>query len=267
MPRTTLLDALPLWLLVCLIAVLLAVMIELGYRFGRYRKSHAAREMEAPVGTIVGATLGMLGFLLAFTFGLAASRFDERRQMVVEEANAIGTAYLRAGLLPDLSAVQSLRGLFKQYVDLRLETARTQDPKLAIGEAEALQQQMWERSEVVGREHPESIVVGLFIESLNAVIDVHSKRLLVALRNRLPASLWGVLLIVTCLTMLGVGYHEGLVKSQRSPSVLIMLLSFCLVFMLIADLDRPREGTLQVSQEAMESLRATMQQLPSVPAP
>src|SRR4051812_10427232 len=95
------LDALPLWALFAATIVVVLLSIEAGHRLGQFRRRHSEDEKEAPVGAIVGATLALLGFVLAFTFGVAASRFDARRQIVVEEANAVGTTFLRAGLLPD----------------------------------------------------------------------------------------------------------------------------------------------------------------------
>jgi len=98
---TTALDAFPLGALFLTILVLVLAAIEGGYRLGRYRHSQSDREKEAPVGAMVGATLGLLAFMLAFTFGMAASRFDTRRQLVLDEANAIGTTYLRTAMLPE----------------------------------------------------------------------------------------------------------------------------------------------------------------------
>ena len=94
------LDALPLWGLFLVILLLVLLSVEGGYRLGKYRRSRSEQEKEAPVGAMVGATLGLLAFMLAFTFGLAAARFDTRRQVLLDEANAIGTTYLRAGMLP-----------------------------------------------------------------------------------------------------------------------------------------------------------------------
>src|ERR1700720_1526300 len=101
MPISGLMDYLPLWGLFAASVFVVGLSIECGHRLGHYRRRSSEEEKEAPVGAIVGATLGLLAFILAFTFGLAASRFDARRQIVVEEANAIGTTYLRAGLLAE----------------------------------------------------------------------------------------------------------------------------------------------------------------------
>src|ERR1051326_4966736 len=96
-------DVLPLWGLFIVILLVVLLAVEFGYRLGKYRRSHHETEKEAPLGTMVGATLGLLAFVLAFTFGLAAQRFDMRRQVLLDEANAIGTTYLRAGTLVSCS--------------------------------------------------------------------------------------------------------------------------------------------------------------------
>jgi hypothetical protein len=94
-------DALPLWALFISILLVVLLSVEFGYRLGKYRRSRQEQEKEAPVGTMIGATLGLLAFILAFTFGLAAARFDARRQVLLDEANAIGTTYLRAACFPN----------------------------------------------------------------------------------------------------------------------------------------------------------------------
>ena len=106
------LDALPLWALFIFILVVVLLSVEGGYRLGKYRRSRREEEKEAPLGTMVGATLGLLAFILAFTFGLAAARFDSRRQVLLDEANAIGTTYLRAGMLPERG--EQIRGLLRE---------------------------------------------------------------------------------------------------------------------------------------------------------
>jgi hypothetical protein len=123
MQSTSSLDALPLWGLLMAILLLVLLSIEGGYRLGQYRRRRSEEEKEAPVGAMVGATLGLLAFILAFTFGLAAARFDTRRQVLLDEANAIGTTYLRAGMFPDRR--DAIRALRRDYVDTRLEAVRS----------------------------------------------------------------------------------------------------------------------------------------------
>ena len=90
-------DALPLWALYIITIAIVLLSAEAGWRLGNYRRQRPDHEEEAPVGAVVGATIGLLAFLLAFTFGMAASRYDTRKQLVLQEANAIGTTYLRGG--------------------------------------------------------------------------------------------------------------------------------------------------------------------------
>lgn len=120
MPLASPLDYLPLWMLLLATIVVVLLSVEAGYRLGGYRRRHSEQEKEALVGAMVAATIGLLAFMLAFTFGFAASRFEARRQVVVDEANAVGTTFLRAGLLPDQRAAR-IRKLLREYVDVRLE--------------------------------------------------------------------------------------------------------------------------------------------------
>lgn len=257
MRSSGLLDFFPLGGMLCVTTVVVLLSIEAGYRVGRFRVRKLASEKEAPVGEIIAATLGLLAFILAFTFGMAASRFDDRRKIVVEEANSIGTTYLRAGLLPDGRGA-NVRRLLRDYVDARLEVVQTEDIETLMLRTDKIHHDLWREAEAAGTQHPESIVVGLFIQSLNETIDIHSKRVLVGLESRLPTVLWTTLYLVTVLTMAGVGYHEGLTRSRRSWAVAVLILAFSAIMTLIADLDRPQEGLVKVSQHAMIDLRKTM---------
>jgi hypothetical protein len=250
-------DALPLWGLFAATVAVVLLSIEAGYRLGQFRHRRAEDEKEAPVGAIVAATLGLLGFILAFTFGLAASRFDARKQIVVEEANAIGTTYLRAGLLPDGRGVK-IRKLLSEYVDGRLEAVKSGNVEQVLRRSDELHRDLWKEAEAVGQQHSNSIVVGLFIQSLNETIDIHAKRILVSIQSRIPGVLWGTLYLVTILTMAGVGYYGALTNSRRSLALVVLVSAFSAILTLVADLDRPREGLLQVSQQAMIDLRGMM---------
>ena len=248
------LDLLPIWgvFLATVAVVLLAV--EGGFRLGQYQRRRSEQEDRPPVGEMVAATLALLGFMLAFTFGLAASRFDVRRGLVIDEANAIGTTYLRAGLLPEphRSDVQSL---LREYVDVRLEAVQPGKLCQSIGRSEELHARLWAHAVAVGQKNPGSIVVGLFIASLNEVIDLHAKRLTLGVRNRIPGTIWVVLYFVAIIGTSAMGYHAGLAGSGRSLALLALVLAFSAVVTLIADLDRPQEGLLRVSQQTMIDLQ------------
>jgi hypothetical protein len=251
------LDVLPLWGLFIAILLLVLLSVEGGYRLGQYRRSRSEEEKEAPVGAMVGATLGLLAFMLAFTFGLAAARFETRRQVLLDEANAIGTTYLRAGMLPDRR--EDIRALLRDYVDTRLEAVRSGNVTAGIRRSENLQDQLWAQAVAVGETNPTSIVVGLFVQSLNEVIDLHAKRVTAGLRNRIPGAIWVALFTIAVLSLAAMGYHAGLSRTSRSPAELAVAFTFAAVIGLIADLDRPQEGVLEVSQQALMDLRHSMQ--------
>ncbi len=247
-------DVLPIWSVFLATVAVVLLAIEGGFRLGQYRRRRSEREDRPPVGEMVAATLALLAFLLAFTFGLAASRFDVRRGLVIDEANAIGTTYLRAGLLaePHRTAV---RTLLREYVDIRLQAVQPGKLSQSIRRSGELHARLWTHAATVGEKNPGSIVVGLFIGSLNEVIDLHTKRLALGVRSRIPGTIWTALYLVAVLATWAMGYHTGLTGSSRSLAMVALVLAFSAVMALIADLDRPQEGLLRVSQQAMIDLR------------
>ncbi|MGD9635129.1 MAG: hypothetical protein AB7G28_01550 [Pirellulales bacterium] len=249
------LDYLPLWMMFVATVGVVLVAVEIGYQLGRYRRTHAP-ETDAPVGAMVGATLGLLAFILAFTFGLAASRFDERRRTVLDEANAIGTTYLRAGTLDEPERTETRR-LLREYVDLRLSAIEQGKIEPLLPESARLHNQLWSQAEAAARKD-RSDVTGLFLESLNQTIDLHATRLMVGLRSRIPLTIWGALYSVALLTMATMGYQEGLSGTRRSIASLAVVIIFSIVMLLIVDLDRPLEGQLRTSQQPLIDLQKSM---------
>lgn len=159
-----------------------------------------------------------------------------------------------AGLLPTPHG-DAARKLLRDYVDVRLHAAQSGNFDEAMTKADELHRSLWTEATDAAGKDPHSIVTGLFIQSLNEVIDVHSERILISVRSRIPAAVWLGLYFVTAFAMLALGYHEGLTSSRRSLAAFALVLAFSAVMLLIADLDRPREGMLQVSQQAMMDLR------------
>jgi hypothetical protein len=253
-----LLDRFPLWLLLGGTIVVLLLAVEGGYRLGGYRRRRSEQEHGAHVLALVTTTMGLLALVLAFTFSLAATRFEARKQMVVDEANAIQTTYLRAGLLPGDHGAK-VRKLLRDYVELRLvQAVRLDNVEQAVRRSEELHRDLWKEAEAVARDQPGSIAAELFIESLNRTIELHAMRVKVAVRSGIPGILWVTLFVVAILNLAAVGYHGGLVGTRRSPTIATVVLSLSIVLMLTADLDRPQEGALRVSQQAMIDLRRTM---------
>lgn len=251
------LDSIPIWGAFLLTIGIVYGAVECGYWLGQYRRRSTETEKEVAVGPVVGATLGLLAFLLAFIFGLAASRFDARRQMVVEEANAIGTTYLRAGTLPEPHRSE-VRDLLRKYVDVRLEAAKVGHTQQAIQDSVALHDQLWPHVEALAQADSHSIPWGLFTQALNETIDLHSKRVLIGVHNRIPWAIWLALYLVSALSMAEIGYYSGITGSRRSPAVIVLVVTFSIVILLIMDLDRPSEGMLRVGQHAMLDLQQSL---------
>jgi hypothetical protein len=255
------LDALPLWVLLLIAASLLGIAVEIGYRAGRWRHVQTPDEKEQPVGAMVASILGLLALLLAFTFSLAASRFDARRQAVLAEANAIGTTYLRSRLLPEPQRSE-IAQLLREYVEVRIRAIEEGSLAEGLARSEELHELLWLQTSGVADKDTHSIITGVFIQSLNDVIDLHAERVQVGIRSRIPQVIWAGLIGLAILSMAAVGYQSGLCATSRSPAMPGLVLAFAIVLAIVADLDRPREGLLQVSQQAMLDLQKSMQTAP-----
>jgi hypothetical protein len=169
MASGALLDFMPLWLLFPSVVAVVFLAVEAGYYAGIRRARKLGSDKDPSMGAIVGAMLGLLGFMLAFTFCLAASRFNDRREVVLDEANAVGTTYLRAGMLAEPQR-QQVRKLLRQYVEVRLEGVRTGNIDDALKTSVDLHDKLWSLAEAAaGKDR--SPITGLFVASLNDVID------------------------------------------------------------------------------------------------
>lgn len=224
-----------------------------GIFFGKKHGLILEPKDRSPISSIVAATLGLLAFLLAFTFGIAASKFDDRRALVIDEANAIKTTYLRAGYLPDSYRIE-IRNLLKEYVSLRLEALNTGNIEQGVKESEDLQDRLWLQAVTLAEKNSNSEVIALFIESLNKVIELHTKRINLGIYFRIPLIIWLALFFVTILAIGSLGYQIGLINAHYLGISLLLILTFSSVFVLIADLDRPQEGFIKVSQQSLIDL-------------
>lgn len=251
------LDVVPIPALFVATAALLWLAVEGGYRLGRWRRSRISDEKEQSVGAMVASILGLVALVLGFTFSLAASRFDARRMAVLEEANAIGTAELRSRLLPEPERSEIGR-LMREYVAVRIRGTEEGKTEEAIARSETLHAQLWAQAATAAQKDTGSIMTGVFIQSLNDVIDLHSKRVLVGIRSRIPLVIWTGVYGLATLGMTAVGYQAALALTRRSPAMLGLIVAFAIVLLLIADLDRGQEGLLRVSQQALLELQHSL---------
>jgi hypothetical protein len=205
----------------------------------------------------VGGMLGLMAFLLAFCIGIVINQHNGRKAMVVTEANAIGTAYLRAGFL-DEEGRDLTRNLLREYVEVRLAAADDESLlQSTIARSEEIHNELWSIVEERVHQGQESEIMALVIESINEVIDVHSLRL-AAVDLRLPELLWLVLYGATMLSFLLVGVTNS-ADGKRDPlAILLFALAYVAVLMIIVDLDRAQQGMLTVSQTALSDLLRQM---------
>jgi protein-S-isoprenylcysteine O-methyltransferase Ste14 len=248
-----LLDPIPIPGLFVLIVVVLVLIFELGYRVGRWWQNRTPEETEGPTGTLVGSLLALLAFLLAITMGMASDRFDTRRGLVLDEANAIGTTYLRAGYLPAPVGDES-RALLREYVPLRINVDDRARLAANFVRSEEIHAELWAMAEQLGRDHPDWDVIGLYIDSLNETIDLHSTRETAIIYARVPETILFLLIIGAALTLGMVGYSAGLTRRRSPLSAVVLVVVLAAVLTLVVDLDRPRNGFLQVSQQPLIDL-------------
>jgi hypothetical protein len=235
-----LIKILPEWASFILTMVFVLIAHELGFKFGTRRRNSPGENPVTAAGAMSGTTLGLLAFMLAFTFNGASSNHDIRANLVLEDANAIRTAYQRSMGLPEPERAAA-HALFREYVDIRLDLAKTRGAGLgqAMERTSAIQKELWSMAVLLEQKGPNPAMATLFMTSLNEVFNVHMKRLTTFLENRISSIVWYVLFFLTFVTMAMMGYRNGL-DGERSIFVeLAFGLAFSSVLFLIIALDRP----------------------------
>jgi hypothetical protein len=248
-----LLDSLPILLVFGAFALFSMLCYEAGFRLGRWWQERTPGEQEGPTGMLVGSILALLAFLLAVTMAMAADRFDSRRGLVLAEANAIGTTYLRAGYLPQPASDQ-VRELLRQYVPLRITVNDPEILQANIAASVKIQNDLWSITEQVARNNG-SDVVALFVDSVNEMIDLHESRVTAGIYARVPETILLLLVGGAALSLGMVGYSAGLTRRRSLLSAAVLVIALGAVIMIVVDLDRPREGFIQVSQQPLIDLQ------------
>ena len=240
--------------------VVLLFTSEASFAWGRRNAGAVEASQRAQLAAMQAATLGLLGLLLAFGSSMAEARFSGRRQLILDEANAIGTAYLRSKWLPEPHATE-LASLFREYTRARIELYEA-GADLALDaraneRAAALQRELWAHAVVVMRDDPHSVAAGRFVEALNQVIDLESARWISA-RAHVPLAI-PLLVFAVALVAIGItAYLCGLDRrrSMLSLTIVPLLLGFAYTAML--DLDSPRVGVMRAGQGVMLRLERSL---------
>jgi hypothetical protein len=232
----------------------LLVALEIGFRFGRRAAGESDTRAAGQVGAVQGAVLGLLGLLLAFSFAAAGGRFLERQDLIVEEANAIGTASLRADVL-DEPHRSDLRAALKRYTEHRLELSgqlRTGLGSEAAVEIERLQARIWAAARAGVAAKPAATLAVL--PPVNEVIDLHSTRV-AAGRKHLPTLVMGLLVACSLLAITVIGYGCGLGGHRRAALTVPLAFLIGTALWITIDLDHPRAGLMRLSDAPLEALK------------
>lgn len=248
------------WLLFALTILLFYASSEIGFRLGRRAGKGLGEEAYPHVATIEGALLGLLALLLGFAFSMAMSRYDSRRQVVVAEANDLQTTFLRSKLLPSARR-HEIGILLKEYVDSRISYLQAGRDTALIRQAldltVKLQDKLWNAALAVAEENSDEVRTGYFIESLNGLIDDHSRRL-TAMESHVPDVIFILLLFVGAMTLAMTGYSSGFNEHRLIVPRLILIVLTAATLLVIVDLDRPRRGLITVSERSLVDLKAQL---------
>jgi hypothetical protein len=248
------------WLAYGLSTAIVLAAAEFGHLIGKLWRRRHGEAAESPLLTLEGAALGLLALMIGFSFSMALSRLDARLIAVVNEANAIGTTALRARMLPEPQASE-VKKLLRNYVQLRIDLTRTAQGQTsldqAISRSNAIQAEVWQHAMAVSAAAPRSIPTGLFVQSLNQMIDLQEKRL-AAMRNRVPAAVFLLLYAIAAVAIGFSGYVSGLGGRGGRVPVMIMGVLVASVIGMIGDLDRSQSGFITVGQQSMHNLAESL---------
>jgi hypothetical protein len=246
------------WFSDVVILIGLLVTSELLYRVGLASRGRGDENVRSQVTTAQASTLGLLALFLGFTMSMAESRFTARRQIVVKEAAAVGTTYLRADVLPEPVRSQS-KALLRDYVAARRDYfhASTSEAAATTARAQALHAALWSAMDSVVPEVVDSDVTALYMESLNEMIDLEAMRD-VAIVARLPWTIRFLLVLIAVITVGVTAYATGLGGGRVPLSLVLLPLLIAFTFYVIIDLDRSRAGLINTGDLPMMRLQESL---------
>jgi hypothetical protein len=231
--------------------ILLGVAV-LSFRVGKNSKTEVK---SIHSDTISNNVMGLLALILGFSFSMAINRFEYRRTLTVQEANAIGTAYSRSEILP-FKNPQEMKNLFKEYVELRIKAYRSDNFKKVFKETQVVQNKIWKEFRELAKKD-KGIFENSFLISLNEMFDSGNSRN-VAFVKLLPVSFYVLVLLIAsaAVGMMSFDLGQSRDTSHWRSGVLIFL--FGILFSFIFDVDHSRKGFVRISQDAMLEVRSSM---------
>lgn len=254
-------------LLFLLTVMFMLLMLESGYRFGLITQAKPAKAQTAQVRALMGATLGLLAFMLAFTFSSAQTHFENRVQFQIDEVVVARSAFMQADLAGEPLRTRA-RKLLLDYIDDRIELdnvirqARANDVLPLLQRAEEIQLELWSLA-MKNRLSVDDAVGSVaksdeFMTSVLSLMDMHTYRVQAALINRIPLIIWLTLYFTAVMAMIVVGYQAGLTTKRSPIATYSVALAFAAVMMLIMDLDRPLQSFFELDVTAMKHVAVFM---------
>jgi hypothetical protein len=221
-------------------------------------EAESAVKTRPDFSAVEGAILGSLGLLLGFTMSMAVTRFEVWKQLVLDEANAIGTCYLCAQLLPAPESVD-IRSLLRQYVEVRLQYGidgeNADQIKTTREQTARLEDEIWTRAATYAQEDSNPVKTGLLLQSLNQVIDLEASRWM-ALQNHVPITVIAVNCVLGLLTAIFMGYPLGLGGRRQLFATFVLALGITAALAVTIDLDRPHRGLIRAGQQPLINLQS-----------
>lgn len=257
------LDLVPIWVLLISTILLMTMFIEFGFRLGKRSQLNAKKAQTSQVRAIMGAGLGLLAFMLAFTFNTAQTHFEARVQNLAEEARIARNAFMQADLLPEPVRTEA-KLLLKDYVDLRSGKLKSNLPGFSDKVAELLkiseqiQKDLWLMAANSSQNNKKNLAKNtqssMFMASVLALTDIHYTRVHAAVMNRIPITIWVTLYLMAALSMIIMGYQAGLTDRRSPVATITLALAFSAVIILITDLDRPVMSFFEINNQLLVDL-------------
>ena len=243
-----------------IILALMLLAMEVGYRVG-LRGQATSPDSRTQISAVQTSLLGILALMLAFTFSIALDRYNSRSLAVVNEANAIGTAFLRTGLLPEPPRAEAQLA-FADYAGVRARmstlTWNQKEERIALhARAMELQDRLWQQAAELSRQAPSPATTGLYVQALNEMIDAYSSYMAELFRHvpyLVIFLLFGAFVVSGAL----IGFSAGLTGDRPAPVTFLMIAVIVLLMFMVMDLDRPHRGIIQVSSQSLIDLQKSI---------
>jgi hypothetical protein len=235
--------------------VIVLVPIFIGQYYGIYRSKKTPDLPRESVGAAVGAAFALLAFMLAFTFQIAADRYNTRKELLLNEVTNIRTTYLRAGLLSEPFRSDTKK-LLVEYVDVRVDFAKD-TTKLDEGliRSEQILDTLWSYTETLAEQDRSSEVYALYTQSVNDLVDNFNQRITMTFEYRIPSVILWILFIIAIISMFTLGYQFGISGKESYMVNLLLGIVFAVVMFLILALDRPESGVARLNQKPVIALQ------------